>query len=147
MKAVRELVREQSPDVVLASMKQHRGHGLEMCTRLRKLDGGDGLMVVHGAPPAELSMAQLREELGKTWKVDHWLSNDASPALVALTLTQLLRDRRVSMRQRRSRRPERARAAASLGGRSRDSATPVALKSTGNFEVELIRPASDEREA
>jgi len=145
MKAVKELVREQCPDVILASMRQHRGHGLEICSKLRRLEGGDGLMVVHGAPPPGQSLAELRMEIGRTWKVDHWLSNDASPALVGLTLKQLLKDRRVSISQRRSRRPERARAAPS--GRSPSvGGTPVSLKTTGSFEVELIRPANGDRD-
>ena len=145
MKTVKELVREQCPDVVLASMRQHRGHGLEICTRLRRLEGGDGLFVVHGAPLQGLSMAELRTEMGRTWKVDHWLSNDASPPLVALTLKQLLKDRRASISQRRHRRPERARA--SLSGRNPTvSASPVSLKTTGSFEVEPIRPPTEELE-
>jgi CheY-like chemotaxis protein len=93
MKEARDLMALHRPDVVLASTHQPKGNGLALCTRLRGFDGGDCLMVVHGAALEDQDMDQLKHDLQAEYEVDHWLSNNASPALVGLVIKQLIKAR------------------------------------------------------
>jgi CheY-like chemotaxis protein len=147
MKDVRQLMEEQQPDVVLASTHQKSGHGLQICTRMRKLEGGDCLMVVHGSVPEGVDSDELKAGLGQKYKVDHWLNNNASPALVALTVKQLLKSH-LANRPRRNRRPMAP--PLSLGSSSESSErrliSRAKLQTTGEFEVEFKRPTPPKRE-
>ncbi len=144
LKAARLLLEEHYPDVVLASTHQAKGHGLSLCTRLRKYQGGDCLMVVHGAVPDSLDGDRLRADMDHTYKVDHWLHNNASPALVALTVKQLLK-------AHQSGRPARRRslgAPLSMSTPSEETRpkSDAKLRTTGEFEVEFKRPPTLKRE-
>ena len=140
MREVRQLMEEQFPDVVLASTQQKRGHGLEVCTRLRRLEGGDCLMVVHGTVPEDASAEELKKGLGSKYKVDHWLPNNASPAMVALTIKQLLKTV-YSRRPRRPRTPMPSPPSMSISSEvsGRHRAVTSRLRTTGEFEVEFAR--------
>ncbi len=138
MKEVRQQLQEQLPDVVLASIQQHKGNALELCTRLRGQEGGDCLMVVHGSAPEGADIQEMREGLGSRYRVDYWLSNDASPALVALTLKELLKGHQAT-RPRRERRPSAPQETPS----GRQLAADPTLRTTGEFEVEFIRSDED----
>ena len=147
MKQIKHLLEEQQPDVVLASTHQKKGHGLSLCTRMRKLDGGDCLMVVHGSAPEGVDAEKLKLGLGSDFKVDHWLHNNASPALVALTVKQLLKTHQAS-RPRRDRRPMAPPPSMSSSSESseRRPISRAKLRTTGEFEVELERPTTPKRD-
>ncbi|GEM_PF-3362996 len=144
MKQIKHLLEEQQPDVVLASTHQKKGHGLSLCTRMRKLDGGDCLMVVHGSAPEGVDAEKLKLGLGSDFKVDHWLHNNASPALVALTVKQLLKAQ-MGTRPRRRRRAIAPPASMSTSSGQR-RASQASVRTTGEFEVEFRRPPVDNRD-
>jgi DNA-binding response OmpR family regulator len=155
MKVAKQFLEEFEPEVVLASTMQLKGTGLSLCTRLRRYPGGDCLMVVHGSSPEGADVYELRAGLGTKYKVDHWLNNNASPALVALTIKQLLRGH-LGTRPRSNRRPmmgpasltNSAVAAPSVSEtRSGRQASLARLRSSGNLEVEFRRPGSSKSDA
>ncbi len=149
MREVKQFLEEQFPDVVLASTQQQKGHGLQTCTRMRGLEGGDCLMVVHGSVPEGVDGEELKRGLGtKKYKVDHWLANNASPAMVALTVKQLLKTFQAH-RPRRARPsiPSPPSISVSSQGSGRHRAVKSMLRTTGEFEVEFERPRTLKRDS
>lgn len=139
MKEVKQLLGEAQPDVVLASTHQAKGNGLELCTRLRDLPGGDCLMVVHGAAPEGEDMERLRLRMANELKVDHWLSNNTSPALVALTVKQLFKSHQRTSPRRVGRPMAPPPSLASASVERERKASDARLRTTGEFEVEFRR--------
>ena len=78
----------RKPQVVVASLKQDIKHGLALCQELRRrTESNHCLFVVHGRPD-EPALAELLNEKPSAWGVDHFLTTEVDPLIVAILVRE-----------------------------------------------------------
>ncbi len=80
----------RKPRVVVASLRQDIKHGLALCQELRRRANGERcLFVVHGRPEDSV-LAGLLNEKPSAWGVDHFLTSEVDPKLIAILVREAL---------------------------------------------------------